>query len=315
MPTLLHAKSEAEWYAQRHQDVTSSEVAALFGMSPYLTAYELWHRKREPTPPDFADTERMGWGRTLERLIAGEVGRRFGVKVRRMSCYARHDETRMGANFDYEIIGLAGTAKNPILQEHYSTYGPGILECKNVDGLMFAKQWTTGDEAEAPEHIEVQVQHQLECIGSREWAVIATLVGGNRLYVFPRLRNTDVGKALVTTIQRFWARTEAPDPIMPIDAEFVSKMYQYAEPGKFLDARGRADILAACQEYSVAQQAERQAAEDKSVAKAHLLQLIGDTEKVLVDGFSISAGIVHKGEYVVKATSYRNLRVTKKEAK
>lgn len=37
----IHHDTEEAWLAARKRDVTSTESAALFGMSPYLTAFEL----------------------------------------------------------------------------------------------------------------------------------------------------------------------------------------------------------------------------------------------------------------------------------
>ena len=39
--------TEAAWLAARTHDLTSTEIAALFGCSPYLTKFELWHRKHD----------------------------------------------------------------------------------------------------------------------------------------------------------------------------------------------------------------------------------------------------------------------------
>jgi hypothetical protein len=66
--------------------------------------------------------------------------------------------------------------------------------------------------------------------------------------------------------------------------------------------------------------------EDAKIAKALLLEAIGDAEKVLLPGFSISAGMVadspgtlitaeHVGTYMGGRKRYRNLRVTAKKAK
>ena len=41
----IERTSEQAWLQQRAKDVTSTEVSALFGLSPYMTEFELWHRK------------------------------------------------------------------------------------------------------------------------------------------------------------------------------------------------------------------------------------------------------------------------------
>ena len=67
---IVNFTTEAAWLKARQQDVTSTESAALFGMSPYTTHFELWHRKHSNTAPEFKSNERMKWGNRLEAAIA-----------------------------------------------------------------------------------------------------------------------------------------------------------------------------------------------------------------------------------------------------
>ena len=55
--------SEEEWLKLRTLDVTSTESPALFGLSPYMTKFELWHRKKSGEVYTIKDNERMFWGR------------------------------------------------------------------------------------------------------------------------------------------------------------------------------------------------------------------------------------------------------------
>ena len=60
---LIKAASREEWLDIRKKFVSSTETAALFGMSPYLTAYELGAVKRDPTLADDGSLgERPRWG-------------------------------------------------------------------------------------------------------------------------------------------------------------------------------------------------------------------------------------------------------------
>ena len=53
---VLDPADEAEWLAMRRQDVTSTETAALFGLSPYTTAFEVWHQRvHEARAPSTAE--------------------------------------------------------------------------------------------------------------------------------------------------------------------------------------------------------------------------------------------------------------------
>lgn len=57
-----------EWYARRQSTVTASEIAAVLGLSPYYSPFDLWWQKKTgvDSQPDSRDTRR---GRRYERLI------------------------------------------------------------------------------------------------------------------------------------------------------------------------------------------------------------------------------------------------------
>lgn len=318
---MHYPKSREEWLALRHQHVSSTEVAALFSMSPYSTAFELATIKQGELPDEREGNERMSWGLRLQNAIARGIANDYGVKVRSINGYSTHSfqHCRMGASFDYEIVGLAEEAPDDdhiVLRDMWETNGAGILEIKNVDWLVF-KAWQGEEQLEAPAHIELQVQHQLACIG-RSWAAIGVLVGGNKLELLVRQRDAEVQAAIARKCEKFWKDLAAgvlPPVELPADAEFIAKLYKYAEPGKVMDAQGDADMAAILSAYKAASAAESAAKADKDTAKAKLLMKIGDAERVLADGFTVSAGVVAETEvpaYTRKA--YRNVRVTAKKA-
>lgn len=70
-----------EWLKKRLDDITSTEVSALFGLSPYSTEFELWHRKKSREVVELASNERMVWGSRLESAIAGGIASDQGWEV------------------------------------------------------------------------------------------------------------------------------------------------------------------------------------------------------------------------------------------
>lgn len=305
MPTILITPTdETHWLAMRLDNLNSTDMSALFGMSPYATKFDLWHRKRNRQSVDVEDNERMKWGRRLESAIAHGIGEDRGWTVRPLKDYACDPELRIGASFDFEIIG--------------DPRGPGVLEIKNVDGLQFMRQWSDG---EAPAHIEIQLQHQLtvlEPLGYK-WGAIAALVGGNTPYILERDYDPAVGAALRSEAAKFWASIDAnepPPPVFPDDAEAVIGMHQFAEPGTLVDLRGNAKAIELARAYDDAAKRGRQAEDDKKSAKAELLEIMGEAEKGMMDGFTISAGVVGPAEIAAYTRAgYRNFRVTAKKAK
>jgi putative phage-type endonuclease len=317
--TMLYPTSRDEWLALRMKHISSTESCALFGMSPYMTAFELAVTKKATTPPaEYEQNERMSWGLRLQRTIAQGIAEDYGVKVRAMSGYASSGP--IGASFDFEIVGVADSHDgDETMRALYRQHGTGILEIKNVDSLVFKNDWRAdGDSYEAPAHIEIQVQHQLECV-ERKWCAIGVLVGGNKQVVLWRMRDEAVGTAIRSKSARFWQRLEAgemPPVTLPEDTQIIKQIYGFAEPGKVLDATADEEIKSLCAAYTVAQKAEVAAKAEKDTAVAKLLMKIGDAEKVLTEGYTVSAGVV--SETLVEAytrKAYRNCRIYVKKAK
>lgn len=277
---IIPYTTEAAWLEARKQDVTSTESAALFGMSPYLTHFELWHAKKSGQAREFKTNDRMRWGNRLEAAIAHGIAEEQGWQIRPMKEYMRDPDARMGSSFDFVITSLGE---------------PVHLEIKNVDYLAFRDGWIEHDDGsiEAPEHIEMQVQHQMAVSGFKR-AYIGAFVAGNRGVVIERERDEAVVAAIRARVAEFWASVDAgqePAPVMPGDAEAVIRLNQYAQPCKILDAGDDAEIAALVQEYKHATKQAADWEEDKQVCKAKLFAAIGDAEKVLLPGWTISAAI------------------------
>lgn len=312
---LTHTTEEA-WLQARTRDVTSTESAALFGMSPYVTRFELWHRKRSGNVPDFKSNDRMKWGNRLEAAIAHGIAEEQGWEIRPMKEYMRDPDARLGSSFDFVITNLGE---------------PVHLEIKNVDYLAFRDGWIEHEDGsiEAPEHIEMQVQHQMAVSGFKR-AYIGAFVGGNRGVVIERARDEDVIRAIRAKVAEFWQTVDAgqePEPVMPDDAQAMIRMHQYAQPGTVLDASQDEEIARLVDTYRAMQAAKKNAEEDAEVAKAALLAAIGDAEKVLLPGYTVSASMIADtpptvitpemvGTSYGGRKGYRNLRVnTRKPTK
>jgi len=277
---IIVTASQEQWLELRKKDVTSTESACLFGESPYMTQFDLWHRKRSGVVPEFKTNDRMAWGNRLEAAIAYGIAEEQGWEVKPMKEYFRNPDLRMGSSFDFVITNLGE---------------PVHLEIKNVDYLAFRDGWLEHDDGsiEAPTHIELQVQHQMAVSGF-ERAFIGAFIGGNRGVVIERLRDEPVIAAIKAKVADFWRTVDAgeePDPVMPGDAEVLIRLNQYAKPGKVLDASSDDVLAELIERYKKAAADEANAKDDKDVAKAEIFKHIGDAEKVLTSEWSVSCAM------------------------
>ncbi len=309
---------ENTWLTARAMDITSTESPSLFGFGRE-TAFELACRKDGKTESRFKPNERTEIGKEIEHAIAARASRMFGVTIKHKNEYMRMHASRMGSSFDYEIVGV----NNAVVDDNrlrlaFGSRGPGLLEVKNVDRWVFNNEWQTGENCEAPAHIEIQLQHQLE-VCEYQWGVIVAFVGGNHIEIIIRLRDQAVGASIRHRVEQFWhklGRGEYPPVTLPEDLEIIRLLNGYAEPGKVFDARQDDAVNDWLQAYIEASADEKRAKDRKDTAQAQLYQLIGDAERVVGADAVITCGMIAPCE--IKAYTrkgYRNFRVTQKKVK
>lgn len=317
MRETIEIVDQQQWLAQRMRDITSTEVSALYGLSPYITEFELFHQKRDGKVVRIEPNERMTWGTRLEATIAHGAAEDQGWEIEHMNVYMRDPEICMGSSFDFKIVT--------------SSKGPGLLEIKNVDGLQYSRNWIDDGEGniEAPQHIELQLQHQLE-VADLEWGAIVALVGGNELKVIYRNRDRAIGQDLRNRISVFWKRVESnlpPKPDYEKDAEYIIKrLHNQAVEDLVADVTADQHIESLIAKY---QNAHAEAAlweKESNKLRAEILDHIGPVSKVISQFGTISCGNVKDspgtfitpdlvGQYVGGRKGYRNFRLYAKKEK
>lgn len=273
---------QAHWHELRSKNINSTEVAALFGLSPYLTEFELWHRKKEGVIESGELAGRPLWGTRLQDAIAKGLAEDHEWMIRRMNEYIYDPELRMGSSFDFEIFDARDGFQ-------------GLLEIKNVDSLAFKNGWIADDRGiEAPSYIEIQLQHQLE-VSKKSYGYIGALVGGNQPATILRKRNDDVVYKITEKVAAFWKSIDEnnpPSPDFSRDSQFIAKLYGYAEAGAVLDATNSEQVTMLASMYRQISESIKDLEAKKAEAKAEMLALIGDASKTIGNGFTISSGMV-----------------------
>jgi predicted phage-related endonuclease len=197
---IIPITSREQWHAERAKDVTSTQVAALFDASPYLTHLELWHQKANGYFEEFVADDRVRWGDRLEAAIAAGVADDLDlIGMEKLADYRRLSNLRLGASYDFEAQNENGLRI--------------LVEVKNVDAWEFREKWNgEGDSLMAPPHIELQVQTQLMLHPGAAYSIIAVLVGGNTLHTLRRERDDELAEEIRNRVSAFWASVEAHQP-------------------------------------------------------------------------------------------------------
>lgn len=294
------------WLQARLQDITSTEVSALYDLSPYRTEFDLYQEKKNQTIVEISDNERMFWGRNLESAIAHGAAETMGWDISKFDVYMRN-ENRLGSSFDYKIRSVED--------------GDGILEIKNVDAVAYRQNWKDdGVNIEGPEHIELQIQHQME-VANLDWTALVCLVGGNTQKIIYRDRDRQIGKDLTEKVKAFWDRVDAgtPPKIDYLrDAEYIiKKLRNQADAGIVLAADEDMDKL--IDEYYTVSREYYSLSKTKDAIKAQILDLSQNASKIISANGTISCGMSKEskgklitqdmvGQYVNPRKSYRMFR-------
>jgi len=269
-------EDDKQWHELRKRNIGGSDVAALFGASPWMTEFTLYAEKSGITEYQVDENNKMRLGKYLEPFIGELLAKELGWNVVRSREYHLSSTvTGMGCTLDFDVT------------DH--EWGPGICETKVVfDYADYMEFWS---DDRAPPHIELQVQHQLAVTG-RPWAAIAVLVmqTGTLAPAIIRRPIPAVISEIELKVQMFWESVKAkrrPEPT-GTDAELsiMRLIWPAREPRKIVEiASGDLNSEASLYRWASEQLAgmERQ----KTASKAKLLAAAEDAELLIVPGFRV----------------------------
>lgn len=282
----------------REKHVGASECAALFDCSPYLTKFELWHRRKgNIAAPDLGDVERVEWGLRLEPAIIAAAADRYGYQL---------EETPQRLS---NGKGLGGHPDRLASDER----GPGIIEIKTADWLVF-KNW--GDEP--PTHYLLQAMAYAGLAG-RAWCDVVVLVGGNRLERFCYDFRPKIYAEIEKRVEAFWqsVRDDDPPPAdYSRDLDTISSLYREGTE-ESVDLTGDNLAHEAAAAFLFAKEARLDAEKREDAAKAELLDKLGTAGTAMLNGFLVRATTVAAipdrtatpGEIIKGRRAYRRLTV------
>lgn len=185
---------KATWLKYRKQGIGGSDVGAICGFNPYMTAMNVYQDKISHEIKNI-DNEAMRQGRELEEYVARRFMEATGKKVRRAN-YMFYDENNpfMLADVDRMIVGEnAG------------------LECKTANTFM-ADKWK-GDNI--PLSYQMQCYHYMSVTNADAW-YIAVLIYGKEFKYYKIERDEEIISSLIQIEKNFWenhvVKRIIPDP-------------------------------------------------------------------------------------------------------
>lgn len=291
-----------QWLELRKPDVTASSVGALFSCHPYRTALRIYAEKRGAEfPEDFDDKVRRR-GRKLEPAVADDVReQRPNWQITKANDYLRDPERKLGATPDYYITDEHGRR--------------GVLQVKTAFPWIIERDWRDG--TEPPLWILLQASTEM-LLDDAEFAAVAVMnTGDYETLVFDLPRRAEIEAKIVKGVREFWELVEKgiePAPDYGRDRAVLRALHPQHEPGKIIDLRDRNDIPVLLAERAKKTKENKENEARIEEIETRLIEQIGDAERALINGFSVSYKTIHYNGYTkeVEARDTRVLRITDK---
>ncbi|HEY0840284.1 MAG TPA: YqaJ viral recombinase family protein [Vulgatibacter sp.] len=257
---------------ERRHFVGASDAAAIVGVNPYSSAWDVYAEKTGVPIDRSAMEERFWWGSELEAVVA----RRFElVTAKPVMCappviHPAHPWLR--ASPDRLLVGE-----------------PAGLEIKTVS-TWEERLWGAEGTDEVPPHVRIQCEVGMACTGLDLWHV--AMLGGSftmKTYIVRRPAG-DYERMLIKALGKFWHEHVLARVEPPMDGSDGARAWlqaMYPRDTREVRAAETPEELDAIEAFIAAKRIETQAKATISAAKNNLARLIGDA-----GGLTCSKGLI-----------------------
>lgn len=273
--------SRDEWLALRQSGIGGSDIAAILGVSPYATAYDVYQSKTQPLNADEM-SEFAYWGTVLEDTVAREFAKRSGLKVQNVNFMMRHPvHTFAVANIDRAIVNrdIAGNVR----YKDGKLTTDQIVEIKTASEYV-GKNWGDEDSDEVPDQYQCQAQWYMGVTGTQV-CHMAVLIGGNKYRQYKIERNQDLIDVLFETASDFWHNNVLagvePDATTLQNAK---DKYPRHDPDTTLDVELDSEAAKAFEHYESLKAQEKELKTAITAAQTDLICQIQNNETLAIDG-------------------------------
>lgn len=281
---IITPDNEDHWLELRKADITSTMMPALFGMSPYVTRFEIYHAKRNSIHVPFAANDRTEKGKRMEQYALQEVALREGWEIEPFKDYIRFPDLRIGSSFD-------GLAYNP----KTGTYG--IVEIKALDYFIHKENWTPD---EIPADKEIQVRHQLMCAGEAyrhlgspiTWAVVCAFTSIYDYHKYHFVRDAEFEAGLMSAAKSLWEDVDLgnePTPDYYRDGDVIDLIYS-STTDTFDDRTTDEDFASVVKSFEANKELEAYHKKEKEAAKKKAHMMLQTAGGAWLEDYKIDAG-------------------------
>ena len=273
--------SREEWLKLRQSGIGGSDIAAIIGVSPYATAYDIYQSKVQPLSPGGMN-EFAYWGTVLEDVVAKEFSKRTGFKIQNVNFLMRHpDKPWAIANIDRAIVNRDVSGNVRFKDGKLTT--DQIVEIKTA-GEYVGKNWGNEESDEVPDQYQCQAQWYMGVTGV-DICHMAVLIGGNKYRQYKIDRHQDFIDYLFTEAEVFWVNNVLagvePDATTLRNAK---DKYPRHNPDTTLDVEPDSEAAKAFEYYELLKAQEKEVKAALELAQTDLICQIQDNEALAIDG-------------------------------
>ena len=251
---------KALWLEERRKGIGGSDVAAIMGLSPWKTAYQVYQEKRKEVE-DWGGNSLTDWGKRMEPAIRQWYSDQTGRDVRLPDKIMYHPQ------HPFMLASLDGF-----------TDDGRVVEIKTARS---GKDWGEPGTNQIPDYYAVQVHHYMTITGFQVADIPVSIAGSSpSLYVVEA--DKEISEMIIEACAKFWERVQSgnpPDPVTYADA--VARFGKIKSDGSIIATTELIEAIAGLKQI----RAQLGAMEDAEEAvKAKLIIALGDQADTIIDG-------------------------------
>lgn len=255
--------------AMRSRGIGGSDVAAILGISPWVTPLQLYMTKRGEIEPQ-ATNKSMHWGNILEAPILEEYSRVTGNKVETVA------DTIISPNHPFMLANIDGRVTNDL-----------IVEIKTASR---ADHWGAEGTDEIPDYYLTQVHHYLYVTGAKQCDV-AVLIGGSDFRIYHVFADAEMSQMLINTEAKFWQMVQnGTPPDIKTTEDWQLRFFSSVQE---CTIEASEQVLEDVQKLYKIKQDSKFLSEEELAIKSRLMQYMNNNKYLTVNGKKVG-GIITK---------------------
>ena len=249
----------AQWLEERRKGVGGSDIAAIMGLSPFKTAYQVYREKRKEVE-DWQGNDLTDWGKRMEPAIRQWYSDQTGRDVRLPEKIMYHEK------YPFMLASLDGF-----------TDDGRVVEIKTARS---GKKWGEPETNQIPDYYAVQVHHYMTVTGFQVADIPVSIAGGSpSLYIVEA--DKEISEMIIEAAANFWERVQTGNPPEPTTyADAVSRFGRVKSDGSIIATDELLHSIAGLRNIREKIK-EFEAAEEET--KARIIIALGDQADTLID--------------------------------